>query len=47
MAGTAVSRLRAFVLDLRQRLWARPLAAGLLSVLGVGLAGALDAEGLM
>lgn len=47
MAGTAVSRLRAFVLDLRQRLWARPLAACLLSVLGVGLAWALDAEWLM
>ncbi len=47
MAGTAVSRFRAFVLDLRQRLWARPLAACLLSVLGVGLAWALDAEWVM
>ena len=47
MASAAVSRLRTIVLDLRQRLWAKPLFACLLSVLGVGLAWMLDAEWLM
>ncbi|GAB2657813.1 DUF2254 domain-containing protein [Arenimonas aestuarii] len=47
MAGRLLSRLRALLLDLRQRLWAKPLAACLLSVLGVGLAWVLDSEWLM
>lgn len=36
------SRLRTFALSLRQRLWARPLVACLLSILAVALAAALD-----
>lgn len=46
MAHT-ISRIGDLLRSLRQRLWARPLAACLLSVLGVGLAWLLDAEWVM
>lgn len=47
MAGALLTRLRALLVDLRQRLWAKPLAACVMSVLGIGLAWMLDAEWLM
>lgn len=47
MAGKLLSRLRTLLLDLRQRLWAKPLAACALSVMGIGLAWMLDARWLM
>ncbi len=42
-----ITKLRKLFLDLQQRLWAKPLFACLLSVLGVGLAWMLDAEWVM
>ncbi|KFL37420.1 DUF2254 domain-containing protein [Arenimonas donghaensis] len=42
-----IERLRSLLRSLRQRLWAKPLAACLLSVVGVGLASALDNKWLM
>ncbi|WP_374601537.1 DUF2254 domain-containing protein [Arenimonas sp.] len=47
MPDALASWLRRRLLDLRQRLWAKPLAACVLSVMGVGLAWMLDAEWLM
>lgn len=42
-----ITRLRTLALSLRQRLWARPLAACLLSIAAVGLAGLLDGRWLL
>ena len=42
-----IERLRSLLLSLRERLWAKPLAACLLSLLGVGLAGLLDGRWTM
>lgn len=42
-----IARLRSLLLSLRERLWAKPLAACLLSLLGVGLAGLLDGRWFM
>lgn len=42
-----IEKLGAMLLSLRERLWARPLAACLLSIVGVGLAGLLDSRWLI
>ena len=42
-----IARLRTLALSLRQRLWARPLAACLLSIAAVALAGLLDNRWLL
>lgn len=42
-----IARLRTLALSLRQRLWARPLAACLLSIAAVALAGLLDSRWLL
>jgi len=42
-----IERLRSLMQSLRERLWARPLAACLLSIFGVGLAGLLDSRWLI
>lgn len=42
-----IERLRSLLLSLRERLWAKPLGACLLSLLGVGLAALLDGRWTM